>query len=399
MFAKSFRAGLAGLLLLALLMLGGLGAANWSTNTGGLATLLQPAIGAGAPSAQPVSTGVLDRAGVTNAVSNSSGTAQVQGAGILDARPAVRKAGPAVVTVINTLSSQPGSGGQRAPQASGSGVIIDSNGHIVTNEHVVANGGNLQVIFSDGTKAPAKLIGSDSFADIAVLKVDTQMPAIGSFADSDTLEPGQPVVAIGSALGDYANTVTVGVISGLNRKIADAQSSSLRGLIQTDAAINHGNSGGPLLNTNGEIVGINVAVVRGGGLTGDTAEGLGFAIPSNTARDVAQKLIQEGKIERPYMGISYDEITPGKAAALELPRETGVLVVEVVKGGPAEAAGMAARTLIVAFDGTKLDEKTGMLELLMKKKAGDTVTLTVIKPGQTAETQVKLKLGARPQTP
>src|SRR5688572_10367158 len=255
----------------------------------------------GSPTAQvttPVATveriAATNETSAPNPITNDSAAPETQLGGVLDARPAVRKTGPAVVTIINTLSS----GGNRAfpgmsPSASGSGVVVDRRGYIVTNQHVVEGQRTLEVIFSDGKRASAKLVGEDSFSDLAVVKVDVDVPAVAEFADSDQLEPGQPVVAIGSALGDFRNTVTVGVVSALHRDLDDSGSAALRNLIQTDAAINHGNSGGPLLQLDGRVIGINVAVVRGAIISGDVAEGLGFAIPSNTARQVVEQLINQ----------------------------------------------------------------------------------------------------------
>jgi 2-alkenal reductase len=328
-------------------------------------------------------------------------TAALAGAGIIDAREAVRVAGPAVVTVINTLATQSGGlgGGDVTPQASGSGVIIDKQGHIITNDHVVVGQKSLQVIFSDGTKANATLVGTDPYSDLAVIKVDVPVPAFAEFGDSDALEPGQPVVAIGSALGNFANTVTAGVVSALHRTIQDANSPSLTNLIQTDAAINHGNSGGPLLDINGKVVGINVAVVRtdpNAGVSGGVAEGLGFAIPSNTAQQVSSQLIAKGAVDRPFLGISYQAITPQIASQFSLPRNTGLLITDVLPGSPAEKAGIAPNSIMTKFEGTSLTDAGSLLQLLMKHKIGDTVTVTIIPAGTQAEKDVKLTLAARP---
>jgi 2-alkenal reductase len=317
--------------------------------------------------------------------------------GVLDARAAVRAAGPAVVTVVNQLATQRGLGG--SPQATGSGVIIDSRGYIVTNNHVVEGQRSLQVIFSDGQKAPATLVGSDPFTDLAVVKVDVTVPAVAQFGDSDALEPGQPVVAIGSALGDFQNTVTAGVISALHRDLDDTGEPALQNLIQTDAAINHGNSGGPLLDIDGKVVGINVAVVRGSGLTGDPAEGLGFAIPSNTAREISRQIIDNGAVERPYIGISYQLITPQVAAYYDLSRDAGIVVTEVRSGSPADKAGIKANAIVTKFDGVALDQDNSLLELLLKHKVGDTVKLTVVQPGSDSEQEVSVTLAARPANP
>jgi 2-alkenal reductase len=326
---------------------------------------------------------------------------QQAGAGIIDARAAVRVAGPAVVTVINTLPTQSGGpgGGDVTPQASGSGVIIDKQGHIITNNHVVEGQKSLQVIFSDGTKANATLTGTDPFSDLAVLKVDVPVPAVAEFGDSDALQPGQPVVAIGSALGNFANTVTAGVVSALHRTIQDANSPSLTNLIQTDAAINHGNSGGPLLDITGKVIGINVAVVRtdtGAGLSSDIAEGLGFAIPGNTAQQICGQLISKGAVDRPFLGISYQPITPQIASYYNLPRTSGLLVTDVLPGSPAEKAGITANSIVTKFEGTTLTDAGSLLQILMKHKIGDTVTLTIIPAGSQTEKDFKLTLAARP---
>lgn len=205
------------------------------------------------------------------------------------------KAGPAVVTILNTLqprSRRSGRGfgpGGGANLAEGSGIIIDRQGHIVTNAHVVDGAQRLDVIFADGTEVSAKLVGADSSSDVAVLQVSGDVPGVLSFGDSNALQLGETVVAIGSPLGNYRGSVTAGVVSGLNRTVDGTGES---GLIQTDAAINHGNSGGPLLNLAGQVIGINTLVVQNTD-SGDLAEGLGFAIPSNTVSAVVSRLISQ----------------------------------------------------------------------------------------------------------
>jgi 2-alkenal reductase len=226
--------------------------------------------------------------------------------------------------------------------------------------------------------------------------VDGDVPAVASLGDSDALEPGQPVVAIGSALGDFRNTVTAGVVSALHR---DLDGGTVRDLIQTDAAINHGNSGGPLIDMSGKVIGINVAVVRGGGFTGDVAEGLGFAIPSNTVKQVADQLINKGAVTRPYLGITSMMITPQVAAYYNLSRETGIFVTEVRPGSPADKAGIVANSIITRFDGTELNGDTTLVELVIKHKVGDSVKLTVIPPDSTTEKEVTVVLGTRPANP
>ncbi|HUP28470.1 MAG TPA: trypsin-like peptidase domain-containing protein [Chloroflexia bacterium] len=315
---------------------------------------------------------------------------------VLDARGAVKVAGPAVVTIVNTQATQSGRFRGGTLVASGSGVIIDRQGYIITNNHVVEGEQSLEVIFADGSKTTAQLVGTDSFADLAVLKVSVPVPAVAEFADSGALEPGQPVVAIGSPLGDYPNTVTVGVVSGLHRSIADSGSPALQDLVQTDAAINHGNSGGALVDLNGRIIGINVAVIRETGTSGDVAEGIGFAIPSNTARDVSNQIISKGSVSRPYIGISYQLITPQVATANNLARQNGLYVSSVEAGSPADKAGIKANSIITRFDGTEITSETSLPSLLMAHKVGDSVKLGVLAPGATNETEVTVVLGQRP---
>lgn len=396
MIGRVARAGLASVLLVLLLVLGGLSVSGVASN---LRIAGQSTASGDAPAAQvqPASNQANTPAQTDKAVLAPEQQVPVQG-GVLDARAAARKTGPAVVTVVNYLdtTSQQGAFGA-APQASGSGVIIDSRGYIVTNNHVVENQRSLEVIFSDGEKAPATLVGADPFSDLAVLKVDATMPAVASWGDSDSLEPGQPVVAIGSALGDYQNSVTAGVVSQVHRDIKDADSTALRDLIQTDAAINHGNSGGPLLDIEGNVIGINVAVVRNSGLTGDIAEGLGFAIPSNTAKQVAEQIITNGGVSRPFIGITYQMINERLAGEENLPRDYGVLISQVSPGSPAEQAGITPGSIITKFEGVELNEDNTLMELLMQHKVGDTVTLTILEEGASDEKDVQVTLASRPK--
>jgi len=203
------------------------------------------------------------------------------------------------------------------------------------------------------------------------------------------------VVAIGSALGDFRNTVTAGVVSALHRDLVGDGGTSMHDLIQTDAAINHGNSGGPLIDMDGRVVGINTAVVRAGG-SGDVAEGLGFAIPSNTVQTVTAQLVSKGSIARPYLGIAYLPITPQVAAYYNLPRQKGIIVTDVVDGSPASKAGIVANSIVTAFDGTELSNDNSLVVLLMKHKVGDSVKLHVVAPYGKSEQDVTVVLGARP---
>jgi 2-alkenal reductase len=409
---KYVKMGIAGLLLVALLALGGLSIAGSSTRDWGLANLVSPVAAIG----QKIQAQSADLRPQQNTVQSNSSAPQAtspsQQGGVVDARPVVRQVGPAVVTVVNKLQVQTqGTNGSNpfgngngnngtpsvpAPEALGSGLIIENQGYIVTNNHVIENQQSLEVIFADGTRASARVIGGDSFSDLAVIKVDDKMPAVAQLGDSDALEPGQPVVAIGSALGDYRNTVTEGIVSGLHRSIDGTTAGDF---IQTDAAINHGNSGGPLIDMSGKVIGINTAVVRSAGAMGDAAEGLGFAIPSNTVKQVADQLIKSGAITRPFMGITSMMITPQVAAYYNLSRQQGVFVTDVRSGSPADKAGIVANSIITRFDGTELTGDTTLVELVMNHKVGDSVKLSIIPPNSTQEKEVTVVLGTRPANP
>jgi 2-alkenal reductase len=311
---------------------------------------------------------------------------------------AVRQVKPAVVTVINTMQPRRGFFGTvTEPQASGSGVIIDPKGYIVTNNHVVEGARRLEVIYADGRKVDATLVGADSFADLAVIKVGGEVPAVAALGDSSALQPGETVIAIGSPLGDFKGTVTAGVVSALNRQLEANPGSAIEGLIQTDAAINEGNSGGPLVNLQGQVIGINTLVVRGSSYGSGVAEGLGFAIPANTVRSVVEQLMATGRVERPYLGISYTAINPQVASAYNLSQQSGLYVRGVERGTAAERAGIQAGDVITAIDSQTIDEDHTLGSLLMKHKVGDEVKLTVVREGK--EQTITVKLGARPQTP
>lgn len=308
----------------------------------------------------------------------------------------VQKAGPAVVTVVNQMPAAQTAFGQIAqPEALGSGVIIDKAGHIVTNNHVVAGGGTFQVIFANGQqKVPATLVGRDPVSDIAVLKVSVPVPAVATFGNSDDLQPGEQVVAIGSALGDFRNTVTHGIVSGLDRTLPANSGEALSGLIQTDAPINHGNSGGPLLNLHGQVIGINTAVVQSTGVGGDIAVGLGFAIPSNTVKQIADQLIQHGVVPRPFLGVTAGMISPQIASYYSLSVTHGALIQSVEPGSPADKAGLKAGDVITAIDKTTLNDTHSLADVLLAHKVGDSVTLTVARGSQTLT--LTATLGQRP---
>ena len=305
---------------------------------------------------------------------------------------------PSVVTVVNHLKATRSLLGSSTEggKASGSGVVISDQGHIVTNAHVVEGADKLEVILSNGTTVPATLVGSDAFADLAVIKIEAGKAPAAALGDSDALVPGDTVIAIGSPLGDLTNTVTVGVVSAKGRNIETSSGFQMEGMLQTDAAINSGNSGGPLVSLDGKVVGINTLVVRGSGLSGATAEGWGFGIPSNTVRTIAGQLISKGKVTRPYLGIRWEWITPDVASANGLDVSYGAYVSEVSGGSPAQDAGLRQGDVIVGMDGTRFDENHPFLNALLAHAPGDKVTLDLLR--DKSEIQVHVTLGERALT-
>ncbi|MGD8731962.1 MAG: trypsin-like peptidase domain-containing protein [Anaerolineales bacterium] len=303
----------------------------------------------------------------------------------------VRDVGPAVVTVINQRPRGISLFGTPINRSSsGSGVIISNQGYIVTNNHVIEGAESLEVILADGTTLPAKLVGSDIYADLAIMHVEGEMPAVANWGNSDTLKPGEALIAIGSPLGDFTNTVTVGVVSATERSIEIAQDYALEGLIQTDAAINQGNSGGPLLNLSGEVVGINTLIVRGDGQGSVVAEGLGFAVPSNTARAIAEQVILNGYFARPNLGIRWVTITPALAARYRLPVDHGIYITEVEQNGPAARSGLTPGDIITELQGEPIDSEQPFQNLLFKFEPGDRVTLQIQRQGDLIEQNVNL---------
>jgi S1-C subfamily serine protease len=307
---------------------------------------------------------------------------------------AVARVKPAVVTVINTLPPQRGFFGQiLEPQASGSGVIVDERGYVVTNNHVVENSRSLEVIFADDTKAPATLVGADVFSDLAVIRVEGQVPAAAELGDSATLQPGEPVIAIGSPLGDFKGTVTVGVVSALDRRLDLGTGLTMEGLIQTDAAINQGNSGGPLVNALGQVIGINTAIVRGSGYSSAVAEGLGFAIPSSTVREVTEQLIQYGRVRRPYLGVEWVAITPRIASAYNLPVQFGAYIQSVAPRSPADTGGVRPGDIITAINDQVVDEQNNLVTILMRFDPGEETEITLVR--ERSEITLNVTLGGR----
>jgi serine protease Do len=303
---------------------------------------------------------------------------------------AAKLVGPAVVTVSGTIPGQMSQFGPTGPQSvSGSGVFISDQGYILTNNHVIDGVTGITITLADGTTEAATLVGADMYSDIAVLKTTGKIPAVATLGNSDALTPGDTAIAIGSPLGDFKNTVTVGVISATGRSIDTGNGYSIDGLIQTDAAINQGNSGGPLVNLAGQVIGINSMIVRNSG-TGTVAEGLGFAIPINTAAAVANQIIQTGYITRPYMGVNIQPITPDIANAYNLPVQYGAYVTSVASGSPASKAGIRTGDIITSFGGTAIDGSHSFINLLFSFKPGDQVTVIFNRNGSSQQVQLTL---------
>jgi 2-alkenal reductase len=317
----------------------------------------------------------------------------------------VRKTRPAVVTVQNLQPVRQSVFApiKTRPVSSGSGVIFDPRGYIATNAHVIHDAAIVEVIFIDGRRTPAEVVRWDAGYDVAVLKVPegTELPAVAPLADSSQLEPGMRVLAIGSPLGtDYINTVTTGIIAGLNRRVKE-QGFDLRTfeyreynvvdvpLIQTDAAINTGNSGGPLIDMQGHVVGLNTLVVRRDQQGGSQVEGFGFSIPSNVLRALADEWI-DGK-PRADMGVEAVDIDPEVARESGLERAVGAAVMAVTPGGAGEAAGLRKGDVILAVEGRPLNLDRALADELWRYRAGDTVELEVDRFGDARTLRVKLR--------
>ena len=300
-------------------------------------------------------------------------------------------------------------GSSEGGTATGSGFVIDSEGHVVTNNHVVEGATQIEVkIGSSERSYPAEIIGTDPATDIALLKVDAPADSLHPLAlgDSSKLQVGDPVVAIGNPFG-LDRTVPSGIVSALQRQIQAPNGFSISHVIQTDAAINPGNSGGPLIDAGGNVVGINSQIETGGGGGGNV--GIGFAIPINTARDVIDQLKEDGEVEHAYLGINGASITADLADAVNLPVDEGVLVQEVVKDGPADKAGIEGGSTAATIDGASLSlggdiitevggEKIASMDDVIDHvdaaKPGDSMDLTILRGGD--EKQVTVKLGNRP---
>jgi S1-C subfamily serine protease len=270
------------------------------------------------------------------------------------------------------------------PVGTGSGFIIDEDGHVITNAHVVAGAEELTVALADGTEVPATVVGSDELLDVAILNLDLSaadsVPGIATFGDSSSLRAGDQVVAIGNALGSFPNTVSEGTVNATDRSFPTE--GGLTTWIQHDAEIWHGNSGGPLLNLRGEVVGVNTAGIGSGMMGADTGSAdMAFAVEGNTV--CRADLLANGTIDWPYLGIQGEATVEGQS------------VVEVVEDGPSAAAGIEPGDVITAFDGEEITRQNSLLDLLFGREPGDDVTLTVERDGELESFQVTL--GERPE--
>ena len=295
---------------------------------------------------------------------------------------------------------------QQRGQATGSGFVTDEDGHVLTNAHVVEGASKIEVQFEDKKTVDAKLLGSDPSTDVALLKVNAGKKVLKplSFGDSSKVEVGDPVVAIGNPFG-LDRTVTTGIISALQRKLEAPNGFTIDHVIQTDAAINPGNSGGPLLDSLGRVIGINSQITTGGG--GGGSVGIGFAVPINTAKKIADQLKEKGSVEHAFLGITGISITKSMAENLNLPTDQGVLIQRAtgparkagVKGGDTQVSIGGADILLggdvlVGIDGKKVESMEDVIRVVDSKKPGDEVTLE-LRRGEQKRT-VKVKLGNRP---
>ena len=318
-----------------------------------------------------------------------------------------QKASPSVVNVISTVITRDFFLNPIPREGSGSGSIIDTRGHILTNNHVIRDAQKLEVILADGSKWPAKLVGTDPDTDLAVLKINAPPEKLKplAFGDSKKLQVGQKVLAIGNPFG-LGLTLTTGIISSLGRTIRSEVGTTIEDVIQTDASINPGNSGGPLLNSEGEIIGVNTAILSPTGVS----VGIGFAIPVNTAKRIASELMAKGFVSYPYLGAVVHTIIPQFAKALDLKSEKGAMVVEVTPGGPADKASLKGANkqaqignflhpvggdIIIQVDQSEVKEAEDLIKYLRERKIGDVVTFKILRDGKTRD--VKVTLQERPR--
>jgi S1-C subfamily serine protease len=313
-----------------------------------------------------------------------------------------RQASPAVANILTKATEYDFFMDPVPVEGAGSGFVIDPRGYILTNFHVVEGAQSIEVVLGDQTHFPAKFIGADQRNDVALLKIDPKAKHLValSLGDSGKLQVGQKVLAIGNPFG-FQSTLTTGVVSALGRTVQTSQTTFIDEAIQTDAAINRGNSGGPLINSHGEVIGINSAIYTPSG----TTAGIGFAIPINTAKNIANDLMTDGRVHRAFLGVETLPIGGWLSEALDLPVKEGLLVERATKGGPAAAAGVhggdrvaeagmrriaIGGDVITAIDNQKVATQLDVNLALNHKRPGDTVTVTVYRGGKKMDIPVKL---------
>lgn len=305
-----------------------------------------------------------------------------------------KKVSPSIVSVTTRSIANSYYGQSSLAQGAGTGMIISKDGYVLTNKHVAGNASSVSIVTNDGkVYDDVSVVGTDPLNDIAFLKIkstDTFTPV--TFADSSQVKVGEKVVAIGNALGEYQNSVTTGIISGIGRPVfaSDGQDGEkLDNLFQTDAAINPGNSGGPLLNLSGQVIGMNTAVAQ-------DAQGIGFAIPSNATKGLIKHLLETKKVERAYLGVRYMPLSPSVAKEYKLSVSQGAYIFNdqasnaVENGGPADKAGLKSGDVIIKVNGVAVDIENGLALLLAQYAPGDQVELTIQQGNSTKQVQVTL---------
>lgn len=304
---------------------------------------------------------------------------------------AAKKVGPTVVGITNKAYVRDFFNRvQLAERGSGSGVIYDKSGLIVTNNHVVDGASEIIVSLADGRSAKGKVLGADAATDLAVVKVDLDNLPVAEFGDSSTIQVGEPAIAIGNPLGmEFRGSVTAGIISALNRSVEIGERKFT--LIQTDAAINPGNSGGALVNADGEIIGINSAKIAI-----SSVEGIGFAIPINSVKPIIQELTQKGRVAHPYIGASLIDKDIAQHYGFDVDLQGGLFIMKLSQNGPLALAGARPGDILSKFDGKKVETVSALRDEIAKHKVGDEVTITLLRSG--TERTLSITLQEYPRT-
>src|SRR5229473_3477616 len=313
-----------------------------------------------------------------------------------------RQASPAVANILTKATEYDFFMDPVPVEGAGSGFVIDTKGYILTNNHVVEGAQTIEVVLGDQSRYPAKVVGVDPRNDVALIKIEPKNKPLVALplGDSSTIQVGQKVLAIGNPFG-FQSTLTTGVISALGRTVQTSQTTFIDQAIQTDAAINRGNSGGPLINSHGQVIGINSAIYTPSG----TTAGIGFAIPINTAKNIANDLMTDGRVHRAFLGVQTLPIGGWLSEALDLPVQEGLLIEAVTRGGPAAAAGLhggdhqvlagmrriaIGGDVIIAIDDQKIASPFDMNVILNRKRPGDTVKVSIYRGGKKMDIPVKL---------